>query len=149
MSLNLNLAVLAGRLPREPDLRTTSNGTSVCTFAVAVNRGYGEKETADFIDCVAWRETADFISKYFRKGMAICVRGEITTRSYEDKNGNKRKATEISVRNADFVESKSAQQTTPAASDAPPRTTNTTSIAPTVTQESMLDQPEEDDDLPF
>lgn len=146
MSLNLNLAVIAGRLTREPELSTTSSGVSVTTFSIAVNRSYGGDNIADFIDCVAWRERADFITKYFRKGMAICVRGEIQTRTYEDKDNVKRKVTEILVDKVDFVESKSVQQT--AASDVAPRTTNTTSIAPTVTQESILEQPD-DDDLPF
>lgn len=145
MSLNLNLAVIAGRLTHEPELRTTSSGVSVTTFTIAVNRAYGgENKVADFIDCVAWRERADFITKYFRKGMAICVRGEIQTRTYEDKDNVKRKVTELLVEKADFVESKNTQQN----SDTPPTTTNTTSIAPTVTQESILDQPD-DDDLPF
>lgn len=147
MSLNLNLAVIAGRLTREPELRTTSSGVAVTTFTIAVNRAYGgDNKVADFIECVAWRERADFITKYFRKGMAICVRGEIQTRTYEDKDNVKRKVTEILVDKVDFVESKNVQQT--AASDVAPTTTNTTSIAPTVTQESILDQPD-DDDLPF
>lgn len=147
MSLNLNLAVIAGRLTHEPELRTTSSGVSVTTFSIAVNRPYGgDDKAADFIDCVAWRERADFITKYFRKGMAICVRGEIQTRTYEDKDNVKRKVTELLVDKVDFVESKNVQQS--AASDVAPTTTNTTSIAPTVTQESILDQPD-DDDLPF
>ena len=151
MSLNLNMAIIAGRLTRDPELRTTTSGISVTSFTVAVDRGYGDNKQTDFIDCIAWRDRADFVSKYFRKGMAICVTGEITTRSYEDKDKNKRKATEISARDVDFVESKansSAPQDAAVPAAAPAATTP---AAPTATQRSMFDHPspEDDDDLPF
>lgn len=150
MSLNLNMAVIAGRLTHDPELRTTTSGLSVTTFTVAVDRGYGDNKQTDFIDCIAWRDRADFVTKYFRKGMAICVKGEITTRTYEDKDKNKRKATEISARDVDFVESK-ANSSAPQGSAAPAAApANTTPAAPTATQRSMFDQsPEEDDDFPF
>ena len=148
MSLNLNMAVIAGRLTRDPELRTTTSGLSVTTFTVAVDRGYGDNKRTDFIDCIAWRDRADFVTKYFRKGMAICVKGEITTRSYEDKDKNKRKVTEISASDVDFVESKANSsapaEPTAAAAPAPVST-------PAATQGSLFDHPspEDDDDLPF
>ena len=101
----LNVVALLGRLTADPELRRTPSGVSVTTFTVAVNRSYvkqgGERQT-DFIDVVAWRNTAEFISKYFRKGQMIAVQGSIQTRSYQDKNGNKRRAVEVHVDKADF-----------------------------------------------
>ena len=109
----LNVVALLGRLTADPELRRTPSGVSVTTFTVAVNRSYvkqgGERQT-DFIDVVAWRNTAEFISKYFRKGQMIAVQGSIQTRSYEDKQGNKRKAVEISADNVYFADSKSSSQ---------------------------------------
>jgi single-strand DNA-binding protein len=98
-----------GRLAAQPELRTTTNGVSVCSFTIACNRNFarnGEEAQTDWIDCVAWRQTAEFISKYFNKGSMIAIVGSIQTRTYEDKNGNKRKATEVVVNNAYFAESK-------------------------------------------
>ena len=97
-----------GRLTAEPELRTTQNGISVCSFTVAVDRKYetnGKRET-DFINCVAWRQTAEFISRYFHKGSMIAIDGSIQQRQYADKNGNKRNAFEILVDNANFCGSK-------------------------------------------
>jgi single-strand DNA-binding protein len=94
----LNNAVIMGRLTKDPELKTTANGISVTSFTIAVDRKFnkqGEEKQADFIDIIAWRGTAEFISKYFRKGSMIAVQGSIQTRMYEDKNGNKRKAVEI------------------------------------------------------
>lgn len=101
----LNTAILMGRLTSDPELKKTPAGVSITTFVVAVNRSYvpkGQERQADFIDVVAWRSTAEFITKYFRKGQMIAVQGSIQTRSYEDKQGNKRKAVEIVVDKADF-----------------------------------------------
>lgn len=106
----LNCAVLMGRLAADPELRTTGNGTNVCSFTVAVERNFvrqGEDRQADFIDIVAWRQTAEFVSKYFRKGSMIAVQGSIQVRKYEDKNGNKRSAVEIVADNVSFCGSKS------------------------------------------
>ena len=101
-----NLAIIIGRMTKAVELRTTHNGTSTCSFTVAVDRAFknanGEKVT-DFINCVAWRGQAEFISKYFTKGSVIGVQGNIQTRSYTDKEGNKRTATEILVDRAFFV----------------------------------------------
>lgn len=106
----INNVVLMGRLTAAPELKTTQSGISTIKFGVAVERRYnkqGEEKQTDFIDCVAWRQTAEFISKYFNKGSMIAVAGSIQTRSYEDKNGNKRKAVEVQVDNVSFCGSKS------------------------------------------
>lgn len=109
----LNVVALLGRLTADPELRRTPSGVSVTTFTVAVNRSYvkqgGERQT-DFIDVVAWRNTAEFVSKYFRKGQMIAVQGSIQTRSYEDKQGNKRKAVEVLADNISFADSKGSSQ---------------------------------------
>lgn len=107
--MSINISVLTGRLTADVELKTTPSGVSVCSFSLAVDRKYqpqGEERATDFIDCVAWRNTAEFISKYFNKGSMIGIEGEIQTRIYTDKNGNNRKATEIVVNNASFCSSK-------------------------------------------
>lgn len=103
-----NLVVLTGRLTADPELKTTANGISVASFSIAVARRYraGEEAQTDFINVVAWRQTAEFISKYFKKGNMIGIEGSIQTRRYTDKNGNNRTAFEVVVNNAQFVESK-------------------------------------------
>ncbi len=105
----LNNAVIMGRLVADPELRTTGSGISVTSFTVAVDRRFsrqGEERQADFIDIIAWRQTAEFVCKYFRKGSMIAIQGYIQTRMYEDKNGNKRKAVEIVADNVSFCGSK-------------------------------------------
>ena len=110
----LNNAVIMGRLVADPELRTTGSGISVSSFTVAVDRRFnrqGEERQADFIDIIAWRQTAEFVCKYFRKGSMIAVQGYIQTRMYEDKNGNKRKAVEIVADNVSFCGSKAESGT--------------------------------------
>ena len=104
----LNRAILIGRLTKDPELRQTPNGTSVCTFTVAVNRPYraDREQQADFIEVVAWKGAAEFVTKYFTKGKMIIVEGAIQTRSYEDRSGNKRKAVEVVANNVQFGEPK-------------------------------------------
>ena len=101
----MNIAILKGRLIRDVDKKTTPNRISVATFSMAVRRNRknasGEYD-ADFINCVAWRNTADFVAKYFQKGSEILVKGEIQSRSYEDSNGSKRYITEVNVNEVDF-----------------------------------------------
>ena len=106
-----NLVVLSGRLTADPELKTTPNGVSVCSFSIAVERRYrqGEERQADFINIVAWRSTAEFVSKHFKKGDMIGIEGAIQTRKYQDKNGNNRTAFEIVANNVQFVESKRSQ----------------------------------------
>ncbi len=103
-----NIVILSGRLTADPELKKTPNGTSVTTFSIAVSRRYrsGEETQADFINLVAWRQTAEFITKYFKKGSMIGIEGAIQTRKYTDKNGNNRTAFEVVVNNAQFMESK-------------------------------------------
>lgn len=105
----LNVAVLMGRLVADPELRHTPNGVSVTSFTIAVDRSYvksGTERQTDFIDIVAWRNTAEFVCKYFRKGQLAAVQGAIQTRTYTDKDGNKRKAVEIIADNVHFAEPK-------------------------------------------
>ena len=105
--MNLNKVILAGRLTADPELKTTPNGISVCSFSVAVDRRYSkDNKQTDFINVVAWRSTAEFITKYFSKGNSICVCGSIQTRNYTDKNGNKRTAVEVVAEEATFCEGK-------------------------------------------
>ena len=117
----LNSVTLMGRLVADPELKTTQNGTSVVSFRLAVERNYapqGQEWQADFIPCVAWRQTAEFIGKYFTKGRMIAVEGSLQSRNYEDKNGQKRTAIEVIVDQAYFADSKPAapaQETPPAA----------------------------------
>jgi single-strand DNA-binding protein len=101
----MNIVAIMGRLTADPELRTTSNGTSVTSFTVAVDRDYapqGKERETDFLNVVAWRGTADFINRFFRKGKMIAIVGSLQTRSYEDKNGNKRTVTEIIADKATF-----------------------------------------------
>ena len=109
----LNHIVIMGRLTRDPELRRTGSGIAVASFTVAVDRDFsgrdgGEKET-DFIDCVAWRSTGEFVSKYFNKGSMIVVSGRLQIRSWTDKEGNKRRTAEIVADNCYFGESKRSE----------------------------------------
>lgn len=105
----INKCILMGRLTKDPELRTTNNGTNVSTFTIAVDTGYGEEKKTDFINCVAWKKTAEFISKYFSKGQMIIVLGRISTRTYEDKNGDKKYITEVIANEVQFGESKKTE----------------------------------------
>jgi len=108
-----NKAILIGRLVADPELRQTPNGVSVCTFRIAVDRSYSSKDgerQADFLDIVAWRERAEFVSRYFNKGKLILVEGSIQARNYTDKNDQKRTAVEVIAENLRFVGSKSENQ---------------------------------------
>ena len=109
--MSINITVLTGRLTSDVELKTTQNGVSVCSFSIAVDRKYkqGEDRQADFINIVAWRGTAEFVSKYFSKGSAIGIEGSIQTRKYTDKNGNNRTAFEVVANNVHFIDSKRSQ----------------------------------------
>lgn len=106
-----NLAVLTGRLTADPELKTTQSGVSVCSFSIAVERKYksGEDKQTDFIGIVAWRQTAEFVSKYFKKGNMIGIEGTIQTRKYVDQEGRNRTAFEVLANNVQFVESKKSE----------------------------------------
>ena len=107
-----NLVVLTGRLTQDAELKTTPNGVSVTSFSIAVDRrGKGEDKQTDFINIVAWRQTAEFIAKYFKKGSMIGIEGSIQTRRYQDKDGNNRTAFEVIANNVQFVESKREEAT--------------------------------------
>ena len=107
----LNVVAIMGRLVADPELRTTPQGTNVCSFRIACDRNFarqGEQRQADFIDIVAWRQQADFVCKYFQKGSLIAIEGSLQTRQYQDKNGNNRTAIEIVANNVNFAAPKSA-----------------------------------------
>ena len=145
-NLNLNKVVLAGRLTSDPELKQTQAGVSVTSFSIAINRrkmADREPET-DFITCQAWRQTAEFIAKYFQKASAICVTGSIQTRSWTDKQGNKRYATEVVVEEAMFVDSKNASQGAEASS---PNTYLPDAYK--TPQDSKFEEIAPNDDLPF
>lgn len=105
----LNVAVVMGRLAADPELRHTSSGLAVTSFTLAVDRGYakqGQERQTDWIDVVAWRQTAEFICKYFTKGQMMAVQGSLQTRNWEDKTGAKRKSTELVADQVSFTSSK-------------------------------------------
>ena len=105
---SFNKVILMGRLTADPEAKQTQSGISVTSFTLAVDRKVktGEDKQCDFINVVAWRQTADFICRYFRKGQAMLVCGELQTRSWQDNNGNKRNATEVVASEVSFCESK-------------------------------------------
>jgi len=112
----LNHITIMGRLTRDPELRRTGSGIAVASFTVAVDRDFGgrdggEKET-DFIDCVAWRQTGEFVSKYFTKGSMIVVSGRLQIRNWTDKEGNKRRSAEVVADNVYFGESRRSAEST-------------------------------------
>lgn len=126
----INKAILMGRLTKNPELRHTNNGTAVTTFNIAVDNGYGENKTTDFINCVAWNKTAEFVEKHFIKGQMIALAGRVSTRSWEGQDGKKNYVTEITASEVSFCGSKSAAESTQASGD----------------EFAMIDEP---DDLPF
>ena len=135
-NFNLNKVILGGRLTADPELKQTPQGVSVTTFSIAVNRKGKEAQT-DFINCVAWRNNADFICRFFKKGSSICISGSVQTRSYEDKQGVKRTVTEIVADEAFFVDSKGDSGTSEQG-------------APTFTAaQASFEEVASDDDLPF
>lgn len=101
----MNIVILTGRLTADPELKATPNGVSVCSFNLAVDRPTKD-DSADFPSIVAWRETAEFASKYLNKGSKVVIRGEVRTRNYEDKDGKNRKVTEIQADRIEFADSK-------------------------------------------
>lgn len=133
----INKVILMGRLTRDPEMRHTNSGTPVTTFSIAINSGYGENQRTDFVNCLAWNKTAEFVTKYFTKGkMIVIADGRISTRSWETQDGKRAYATEVVAKEVSFGETKSSQQT--------------------ATQQPMQDDDddftpldEEDDDLPF
>ena len=142
----INSVVLMGRLTADPELRTTTTGKSVCSFSIAVDRGYSknaEERQADFINIVAWENTANFVCRYFSKGSMIAIQGQIQTRRYEDKTGAKRTAFEVVAREVSFCGSKSETGTVsrPAAPEQPPVYQNA--------NQGDFEEITDDEDLPF
>jgi single-strand DNA-binding protein len=137
-NFNLNKAILGGKITADIELKQTSGGVPVCSFTVAVNRRKSAegKQEADFINCVAWRHNAEFISKFFKKGSSICITGSIQNRTWEQ-DGQKRYATEIIVEEACFVDSKNESNQT----IGQPSFTNMEAVP--------FEQMSADDDLPF
>ena len=126
----LNIVALMGRLVYDPELKTTQNGTNVCSFRIAVDRSFtrqGEERKADFIDVTAWRQTAEFVSKYFQKGSMIAIEGSLHTRQYQDKQGSNRTALEVLANHISFAGSKAAEK--PAVHDFDQQTKNYTNEA--------------------
>ena len=126
----LNIVAIMGRLVRDPELKTTQQGTSVCSFRIACDRSYtpkGQERQADFIDVVAWRQTAEFVSKHFQKGSMIAIEGSLQTRQYQDKQGSNRTAVEVLANHISFAGPKTAEK--PAARDFDQQTKNYTNEA--------------------
>ena len=143
----INSVVLMGRLTYDPELRTTPNGISVVRIQLACDRNFqrsGEERKADFIDVTAWRQTAEFISRYFRKGSMIAVEGSIQTENFTDKDGNNRKSVQVVANNVSFCGSKAESGTAsnPAFSQPAPSYAS----ADNSDFEEIID---DDDDLPF
>ncbi|MBR6360572.1 MAG: single-stranded DNA-binding protein [Clostridia bacterium] len=144
----LNCAAIMGRLTADPELKKTSQDISVCSFTVAVDRNFvkqGEERQADFIDVTAWRQQAEFVSRFFHKGSMIAVNGSIQTRNWEDKNGNKRKSTEIIADNISFCGGKNENS---AGASAAPAFSEPAPSYSTADEGDFQEIPDEDD-LPF
>lgn len=109
----MNKVILMGRLTRDPEMRQTPNGVAVCSFSIAVNRRFAKEgqQTADFINCTAWRQQAEFICKYFQKGSMIAIVGNIQTRSWDNQEGKRQYATDVVVDEVYFTGSKNESQT--------------------------------------
>lgn len=154
----LNVVAIMGRLVADPELKTTQSGTSVCSFRIACDRSYtakGEERKADFIDITAWRQTAEFVCKYFAKGSLIAIEGSLQTRQYQDRQGNNRTAVEVVAREVNFAGAKAAGR--PSAPDFDRQTENYTQQANAAQSAPQASQSEPDDfavisddeDLPF
>lgn len=151
----LNHIVLMGRLTRDPELRHTGSGTAVASFTLAVDHDFASKETGergvDFIDIVAWRNTAEFVSKYFTKGSMAVVSGRLQIRNWQDKEGNKRRSAEVVADNIYFGSAKrdsgTAGYSEYGGNSAPAGGSGFTAPAPAASEFSMLE--DDDSDLPF
>ena len=144
----INKAILMGRLTRDPELRHTGSGTPVCSFSIAIDNGYGENRSTDFINCVAWNKTAEFVEKYFTKGRMIIVVGRIQTRTWEGQDGKKNYATEVVASEVSFGESKRSAED--GGYSAPSASVSAAAIPemPTDTEDDFVTL-ETNDDLPF
>lgn len=152
----MNKVILAGRLTRDPELKTTATGIEVVSFTVAVNRKYKKDDgtqEADFINCQAWRQKAVFLNKYFRKGDGVVLEGNIQTRKYQDRDGNNRTATEVVVDELEFPQGKAGNNSNSDYSNAntnysAPQSIQAPQQMPNVDQNNAP-SPIDDEDLPF
>lgn len=150
----LNIVAIMGRLVADPELRTTANGTNVCSFRIVCDRNFvsqGQERQADFIDIVVWRQAADFVCKYFQKGSMIAVDGALQSRNYKDKQGNSRTAVEVVANHISFAgpSKKPGGQAVDDGGEAPPK--GYREPAPAYSQGSADDFAviDDNDDLPF
>ncbi len=143
----LNHIIIMGRLTREPELRRTGSGIAVASFTLAVDRDFapkdGSERETDFIDCVAWRTTGEFVSKYFRKGSMAVVSGRLQVRNWTDKDGNKRRSAEIVVDDIYFGSSK------PKTDAAPSAAPDASAPSPSAPEEDFAPLTDPDEELPF
>ena len=147
---SLNKVILIGHLTADPELKQTQSGIAVTSFSIGVTRRFarnGEQPTSDFINIVAWRQQAEFVTKYFHKGNAICIVGSLQTRNYVDQQGHKRYVTEVVADEISFVEKKSdapgAHQYEPTGETTPAFSNDAANAAPN------FEEVADDDDLPF
>lgn len=146
-NFNFNKVILGGRMTADPELKQTQSGVPVCSFSLAINRRFareGEQQQADFFNVTAWRSTAEFVARYFKKGSSICVVGSLQNRSWTDQQGQKRYATDVIADEVNFVDSKNDSQGT--------ETANTDTYMPysfTTPQAANFEEVAPDDDLPF
>ncbi len=156
-SLNLNKVILCGRLTADPELKQTGSGVNVVTITLAINRRYQPRsadgtapaqQQADFITVVAWRQTAEFISRYFHKGSALCISGSIQTRTWQDQQGQRRYATEVVADEAMFVDSK-GEATNAGGAQFAAESYAAPSYSTPPSQTPKFEEIKADDDLPF
>ena len=144
----INAVVLMGRFVRDPEIRTTTSGKSVCSFSLAVERDFqrSEEKTADYFDCVAWGNTAEFVGKYFHKGRMIALQGRLQARTYKDREGNNRKAVEVIADKVSFTGEK-AEST--ASREAPKETKEPPAAYESGNLSEEFEVIPDDEDLPF
>jgi len=146
----MNKVIEIGRLTRDPEMRKTADGTSVTNFSIAVDRRLGknsEHPEADFFDCVSWSATADFVAKYFTKGMKIGIDGHLQSRKWKDKDGNDRRSVEIITDNVEFVESKKTSESSTTQTGVNTNTNTNTAKMQNTEEFAMVGQ--ESNELPF
>ena len=154
-NFNFNKVILGGRLTADPELKQTTSGVPVVSFSIAVNRRYANKDSqqrdVDFFNITAWRSTAEFVTRYFRKGSAICIVGSIQNRSYTDQQGQKRTVTDIVADEVQFVDSRADNQSFGQGQGqyTPDSYTPSYSSEPSGSPAPRFEEIKGDDDLPF
>lgn len=147
----LNKVILMGRLTRDPELKYTPSNVAVVSFSIAVDRNFarqGEQRATDFINCVAWRNQAEFLSKYFVKGQLLALSGSIQTRQYDDKDGKRVYVTEVVADEIHFAERRNDSQGAAPVQQTAPQVAKTAAPAPQTPVDDFVILPD-DDDLPF